>query len=50
VILNSQSNLNTPPVFAAIVLLAVMSIVFFHALVALERLLVPWSEHVRNEQ
>lgn len=48
VILNSQSNLNTPLAFAAMALLAGMSILLFYALVALERLLVPWSEHVEK--
>lgn len=48
VILNSQSNLNTPLAFAAMALLAVMSIALFYALVALERLLVPWAEHVET--
>ncbi|HUG65057.1 MAG TPA: ABC transporter permease [Gaiellaceae bacterium] len=46
VILNSQSNLNTPLAFAAMALLAIMSILLFYALVALERLLVPWARHV----
>jgi NitT/TauT family transport system permease protein len=48
VILNSQSNLNTPLAFAAMALLAVMSIALFYALVALEKLLVPWAEHVET--
>ncbi|HSI98217.1 MAG TPA: ABC transporter permease [Gaiellaceae bacterium] len=48
VILNSQSNLNTPLAFASMALLGVMSIVLFYALVALERLLVPWAEHVET--
>jgi NitT/TauT family transport system permease protein len=46
VILNSQSNLNTPLAFASMALLAVMSIALFYALVLLEKLLVPWAEHV----
>ncbi|MGH3133238.1 MAG: ABC transporter permease [Gaiellaceae bacterium] len=49
VILNTQSNLDTPLAFAAMALLALMSIVLFYALVALERLLVPWSEHMHTE-
>lgn len=49
VILNSQANLNTPLAFAAMALLALMSIALFYALVGLERLLVPWSEHVHKE-
>ena len=48
VILNSQSNLNTPLAFAAMALLAVMSIGLFYALVAIERLFVPWAEHVEK--
>ena len=43
VIIASGSNVNTSLAFAAMVLLGVMSIVLFYALVALERLLVPWA-------
>ncbi len=46
VILNSGANVNTSLAFAAMVLLSVMSIALFYALVALERLLVPWARHV----
>jgi NitT/TauT family transport system permease protein len=49
VILNTQSNLDTPLAFASMALLAVMSIALFYALVALERLLVPWAEHVHKD-
>jgi NitT/TauT family transport system permease protein len=45
VIIASGANVNTSLAFAAMVLLAVMSIVLFYALVALERLIVPWAEH-----
>ena len=45
VILNSGANVNTSLAFAAMVLLSVMSIALFYALVALERLLVPWARH-----
>jgi uncharacterized protein len=45
VIIASGSNVNTSLAFAAMVLLAVMSIVLFYALVAIERLLVPWAQH-----
>jgi NitT/TauT family transport system permease protein len=45
VIIASGGNVNTSLAFAAMVLLALMSIVLFYALVALERLLVPWATH-----
>jgi NitT/TauT family transport system permease protein len=45
VIIASGSNVDTSLAFAAMVLLAVMSVVLFYALVALERLLVPWATH-----
>jgi NitT/TauT family transport system permease protein len=45
VIVASGSNVNTSLAFAAMVLLALMSIVLFYALVALERWLVPWARH-----
>lgn len=44
VIVNSGSNVNTALAFAAMVLLALLSIVLFYALVALERLIVPWAQ------
>jgi NitT/TauT family transport system permease protein len=45
VIVNTSSNLNTPLAFGAMALLALMSVALFYALVALERLLVPWARH-----
>jgi NitT/TauT family transport system permease protein len=45
VIVASGANVDTSLAFAAMVLLAVMSIVLFYALVALERLLVPWARY-----
>lgn len=45
VIIASGGNVNTSLAFAAMVLLALMSIVLFYALVALERLLVPWARY-----
>lgn len=45
VIVNTNSNLNTPLAFGAMALLAVMSVGLFYLLVALERLLVPWARH-----
>jgi NitT/TauT family transport system permease protein len=47
VIVASGQNANTALAFAAIVLLAIMSVVLFYALVALERLLIPWAENDR---
>lgn len=45
VIVASGQNADTTLAFAAIVLLAVMSVVLFYTLVALEMLLVPWARH-----
>ena len=45
VIIASGSNVDTSLAFAAMVLLGVMSIALFYALVALERLLVPWARY-----
>lgn len=45
VIIASGANVNTSLAFGAMVLLALMSIVLFYGLVALERLLVPWARH-----
>jgi NitT/TauT family transport system permease protein len=45
VIIASGQNANTPLAFAAIVILAAMSVVLFYVLVAAERLLVPWARH-----
>ena len=44
VIVASGQNANTTLAFAAIVLLAVMSILLFYALALVQRLVVPWSE------
>lgn len=49
VIVNTNANLNTPLAFAAMVLLGTMSIALFYALVLLEKLLVPWADHVQGE-
>jgi NitT/TauT family transport system permease protein len=48
VIVNSGSNVNTSLAFGAMALLAVMSIAMFYAIVALERLLVPWAERMHR--
>lgn len=45
VIIASGSNVDTSLAFGAMVLLGVMSIILFYALVALERLVVPWARH-----
>jgi NitT/TauT family transport system permease protein len=45
VIVASGQNADTTLAFAAIAILAVMSIVLFYVLVGLERLLVPWARH-----
>jgi NitT/TauT family transport system permease protein len=46
VIVLSGSSLDTPLAFAAIVLLALLSIVLFYLIVALERLLLPWARAI----
>jgi NitT/TauT family transport system permease protein len=48
VIVASGQNADTTLAFAAIVLLAVMSVVLFYVLVALEALLVPWARHEQS--
>lgn len=45
VIIASGGNANTSLAFAAIVLLAFMSIGLFYALVAIERLIIPWARY-----
>lgn len=45
VIVNSGANVDTSLAFAAMVLLSLLSIVLFYALVALERLLIPWARY-----
>jgi NitT/TauT family transport system permease protein len=45
IIVKSGASLDTPLAFAAITLLAVMSVILFYAIVALERLLLPWVRH-----
>ncbi|MGI5238496.1 ABC transporter permease [Dactylosporangium sp. CA-139066] len=46
VIVLSGSSLDTPLAFAAIALLAILSIVLFYLVVALERLLLPWARAI----
>ena len=45
VIVNSGANVNTSLAFAAMVILAVVSVVLFYAIELLERLVVPWARH-----
>jgi NitT/TauT family transport system permease protein len=45
VIVNSGANVNTSLAFAAMVILAVVSVVLFYAIALLERLVVPWARH-----
>lgn len=45
VIIASGSNIDTSLAFGAMVLLGVLSVALFYALVALERLLVPWARY-----
>ena len=48
VIVNSGANADTSLAFASMALLALMSIVLFYALAAIERLLIPWARHVQE--
>jgi NitT/TauT family transport system permease protein len=48
VIVNSGSNVNTSLAFGAMVVLAVLSVVLFYAIVWIEKLLVPWAEHMKR--
>jgi NitT/TauT family transport system permease protein len=45
VIVSSGANVNTSLAFAAMVILAVVSVVLFYAIALVERLLVPWARH-----
>lgn len=49
VITNSGSNLNTSLAFAAMGLLAATSIVLFYVIVLIERLTVPWAQHLQRD-
>ena len=42
----SGSSADTPLAFASITLLALISVVLFYAIVALERMLVPWAREI----
>lgn len=46
VILLSGQNLDTPLAFAAIVLLALISVALFYLVVGVERLLLPWAREI----
>ena len=45
VIVNSGANVNTSLAFAAMVILAVVSVLLFYAIALVERLVVPWARH-----
>ena len=45
VIVNSGANVNTALAFAAMAILAVVSVVLFYAIALVERLAVPWARH-----
>jgi NitT/TauT family transport system permease protein len=46
VIVLSGSSADTPLAFASITLLALISVTLFYAIVALERLLLPWAREI----
>lgn len=45
VIVNSGANVNTSLAFAAMAILAFVSVVLFYAIALVERLVVPWARH-----
>lgn len=45
VIVNSGANVNTSLAFAAMAILALVSVVLFYAIALVERLVVPWARH-----
>jgi NitT/TauT family transport system permease protein len=47
-ILLAQQNANTPLIFAAIVLLTVISVALFYLVVLAERLLIPWARETSD--
>ena len=46
VIITTQSSMNTPVAFAALVWTSILGLVLFGVVAALSRLLVPWAEDV----
>jgi NitT/TauT family transport system permease protein len=46
VVVNAGTNADTPLAFAAITLLAVMSVVLYYLVAGLERLLLPWAKAI----
>ena len=46
VVVLSSTSADTPLAFAAILLLAALSVVLFYTVAAVERLLVPWARHI----
>jgi NitT/TauT family transport system permease protein len=47
VIVASGQNANTALAFASMVLLGVMSMGLFYAIALIERIVVPWAEHLQ---
>ena len=45
VIVNSGANVNTSLAFAAMAILALVSVVLFYGIALVERLVVPWARH-----
>jgi NitT/TauT family transport system permease protein len=50
VILSAQGMFDTPRVFAAIMILAVESVLLFYAIVSIERLVLPWHASQRSHR
>jgi NitT/TauT family transport system permease protein len=43
IIINSQYTMDTPPIFAALIVVSVIGVVLFEAVALLERVLMPWN-------
>ncbi len=44
IIINSQYTMDTPPIFAALIVISVLGVVLFGAVALIERLAMPWYE------
>lgn len=49
-ILSAQSFVNMPEMFAAIGMLSILGIILFYAVVAIERLVIPWHSSIRDNR
>lgn len=49
VLLQASGNLNTPLMFAALIILSLLALVFFHVVELCERILIPWHVSQRRQ-